>query len=132
LSGTAFTFTKLAVADLDRAVTFYSTCVGLRLLKRFVADEGPYAQEEAVLVNGNGERGPMLLLVRYLSRPAPPPGAAWLGFSVVDLDGTIAAVERAGGAVLVPVHEALGMRIAVVADREGHPIELTTPLDGPP
>lgn len=129
MSGTAFTFTKIVVVDLDRAVAFYSDVVGLRLLKRFVADEGPYAQEEAVLVNGNGERGPMLLLVRYLSLPAPSPGAAWMGFSVVDLPATIAAVEQAGGAVLVPVHEALGMRIAVVSDPEGHPIELTTSLD---
>jgi len=130
LSTTAFTFTKIVVADLDRAVPFYRDAIGLRLLSRFSATESEYAQEEAVMAGHGSERGPMLMLVRYLKRPAPPAGSAWTGFSVADLPATVAAVEQGGGSVVLPIHDVPEHKVAVavVADPEGHLIELTSPL----
>lgn len=134
---TAFTFTKIVVSDLDRVIPFYRDAIGLRLLSRFIADGGDYAQEEAVLGGHGGNagadgagRGPLLMLVRYLARPAPPVGAAWTGFAVDDLAATVAAVERAGGEVVIPIMDApeYKVAVAVVTDPEGHLVELTTPL----
>jgi predicted enzyme related to lactoylglutathione lyase len=131
---TAFTFTKIVVSDLDRVIPFYRDAIGLRLLSRFIADGGDYAQEEAVLGGHGGDdgagRGPLLMLVRYLARPAPPVGAAWTGFAVDDLAATVAAVERAGGEVVIPIMDApeYKVAVAVVTDPEGHLVELTTPL----
>ncbi len=131
---TAFTFTKIVVSDLDRVIPFYRDAIGLRLLSRFIADGGDYAQEEAVLGGHGGDdgagRGPLLMLVRYLARPAPPVGAAWTGFSVDDLAATVAAVERAGGKLVIPIMDApeYKVAVAVVTDPEGHLVELTTPL----
>lgn len=129
MAGTAFTFTKIVVRDLDRAIAFYRDALGLRLLNRLTAPEGEYAQEEAVLVGSVAERGPMLLLVRYLDKPAPAPGSAWIGFSVADLPASVTAVEQGGGSIVVPMHDVPEHRLAaaVVCDPEGHLIELTTP-----
>ena len=129
---TAFTFTKIVCADLDAVIPFYRDAIGLNLLSRFNAEGGEYAQEEAVMVGRGAERGPMLLLVRYLEKPAPPVGAAWTGFAVDDIHATVAAVEQAGGKVVIPVKDAPEHKIivAVVTDPEGHLVELTAPLGG--
>lgn len=130
MTESAFIFTKIVVADLDRVIPFYCEAIGLRLLNRLTAPDGDYAQEEAILAGKGAERGPMLLLVRYLNLPAPAPGSAWTGFSVTDLDATVAAAVRAGGSIVIPRHDAadFGLTVAVIADPEGHLVELTTPL----
>jgi len=130
MSVQAFSFTKIVVADLDRALPFYRDAIGLRLLSRFIEAQGEYAQEEAVLAVPGRKDGPMLMLIRYLDKPAPAPGAAWMGFSVDDLAGTVEAVEQSGGKVVVAAQDVpqYKLRAAVVADPEGHLIELTTPL----
>ncbi|MCP1470424.1 putative enzyme related to lactoylglutathione lyase [Sphingobium sp. OAS761] len=127
---TRFTFTKIVVADLDSVIPFYRDAIGLRMLTRLTAPDGDYAQEEAVFAGPGGERGPMLLLVRYLNLAAPVAGSAWTGFSVDDLDATLAAVEAGGGKIVIPRHDVPvhGLTVAVAADPEGHLIELTTPL----
>lgn len=130
MTATAFTFTKLVVSDLERVIPFYRDVIGLRMLTRLTAPTGEYAQEEAVFVCESKERGPMLLLVRYLNKPAPAPGSVWTGFAVSDLHATVAAVEQGGGSIAVPIHDVPEHKVtvAVVADPEGHLVELTTPL----
>lgn len=127
---TAFTFTKIVVADLDRAVPFYRDAIGLTLLNRITAPDGEYAQEEAIMGVEGKKDGPMLLLVRYLNKPAPPSGSAWTGLVVENLPAVLGAVEQAGGTVIVPIHDVpkFELTIAVVTDPEGHLIELMTPL----
>lgn len=130
MAPTAFAFTKLVVSDLDRAITFYRDAIGLKLLTRVTAPNGEYAQEEAIFAGEGNERGPMLLLVRYLNLPAPATGAAWTGFAVSDLSAMVAAVEQGGGRVVIPIHDVPEHKVtvAIVADPEGHLIELTTAL----
>jgi predicted enzyme related to lactoylglutathione lyase len=76
----------------------------------------------------------MLILSQFTEVPAPPlpdyPREFWLAFNVADVDGIIAALVEAGGSVLRagedrPEH---GVRAAVVADNEGHVIEIVGPM----
>lgn len=126
----AFSFTKIVVNDLEAAERFYCDILGLKLVARTTAPTGDYAQDERVLSVGGGMDGAMLLLIRYLKRPTPMPGEAWTGFTVSNVDATVAAIEKAGGTVVIPCHteEGHGVRVAVVTDLEGHMIELVTML----
>lgn len=126
----SFTFTKIVVNDLDAAERFYCDVIGLKLVAAVPATEGDYAQDERVLSVSGTNDGPMLLLIRYLHRPTPQPGEAWTGFIVSDVDAAAAAVEQAGGGVVIPCHtvEQQGVRVAIVTDPEGHMIELVTML----
>lgn len=126
MSTIAFTFTKIVVADLERATEFYRGAIGLKLISR-AAD---HQHEEAIMAVPGNESGPLLMLMHYINRPAPPAGSAWIGFAVSDLLATITAIEDGGGSVIAPpqdVHEHK-LTIAVVADPEGHPIELTAAM----
>lgn len=126
MSTIAFTFTKIVVADLERATAFYRSALGLEL----VGKAADHEHEEAIMSVPGREGGPLLMLMRYINRAAPSAGSAWIGFAVSDLSATIAAVEAQGGRVVAPprdVHEHK-LTIAVVADPEGHPIELTAAL----
>jgi catechol 2,3-dioxygenase-like lactoylglutathione lyase family enzyme len=121
----AFSFTKLVVADLDASERFYREALGLRPLHRTRLPDVPIPQEQCAL-STPGEGGHILLLARYLDRPPPAPGEAWTGFLVTDLKSAVEAVGAAGGRIVVPIHEApaQGVRAAIVADPEGHLIEL--------
>jgi predicted enzyme related to lactoylglutathione lyase len=76
----------------------------------------------------------MLILSQFLEVPAPPlpdyPREFWLAFNVSDVDGVCAAVEAGGGSVLRPGEDRPehGVRAAVVADLEGHIIEIVGPM----
>ena len=52
------------------------------------------------------------------------------GFATGDLDGFVARAVAAGGRVLEPAHDVpeAGMRVAFVADPEGHVLEITQML----
>lgn len=126
MSSTAFTFTKIVVADTERASAFYRDAIGLAPVGRVTDDR----HDEVIMAGPGNERGPLLMLVRHFDRPTPPAGSAWTGFSVTDLAATIAAVEAHGGSVVAPPQDVpeYKLTIAVVADPEGHPIELTAPM----
>jgi predicted enzyme related to lactoylglutathione lyase len=78
----------------------------------------------------------MLILSQFLEVQAPPlpayPREFWMAFRVADVDATIAAVEAAGGSVLRAGQDRSEHRVraAVVADAEGHVIELVGPMSG--
>ena len=61
----------------------------------------------------------------------PAAGAAWTGFTVADLDATVAALERAGGRIEVPIHTSSShpVRAVVARDPEGHMIEVIQMTD---
>jgi predicted enzyme related to lactoylglutathione lyase len=67
-----------------------------------------------------------LILTRYLHRPCPTPGSAWTGFVVADIEATLAALERAGGRIEVPIHapDTHSVKAALASDPEGHMIEI--------
>jgi catechol 2,3-dioxygenase-like lactoylglutathione lyase family enzyme len=126
----AFGFTKIVVADLDRVERFYRDVFGMEQVGRVTTDEHRYALDEVILALPGDPGGHRLVITRYRQRPCPPSGAAWTGFVVADMEATLAAVAAGGGEIEVPVHENSehGVLAAIVADPEGHLIEIIQTL----
>jgi predicted enzyme related to lactoylglutathione lyase len=122
---TAFAFTKLVVRDLDAMTHFYGVVYGLESLQRVEAaiDGAPI---EEVILGRDGDYGGLILL-RWVDREPPEQGEVILGFTTPDIDDLCARAEGAGATVRVPPffsEEAGGLRVAFVADPEGHLAEL--------
>jgi len=121
---TGFAFTKLHVADLPAMERFYCGCLGFTVTARVDIGADSYNLEELILAVPGGST--QLNLLHYRGRPVPPAGEAVIGFTVADLDAALAAIVAAGGMVTVeptaiPEHQ---LRLAYVADPEGHTLEL--------
>jgi catechol 2,3-dioxygenase-like lactoylglutathione lyase family enzyme len=131
----AMRFTKRVVGDLAAAEAFY-LAMGLKLVGRNQGGELDVHQSQ-VWLSASGDRDThVLILSQFLDLPRPPrptyPGEAWLTFSDVDVDVICALCEAHGGSVYRagedrPEHD---VRAAVIADPEGHFIELVGPMSG--
>jgi len=130
----AMNFTKLVVKDVAAAERFYRA-MGLKVVSRNVGGEREVAQEQCWLSATGDANAHRLILARFteMAPPVPPvyPGEAWLVFNVSDVDGTCKAAELAGGRVVRtgedrPEH---AVRAAIIADCEGHFIELVGPMN---
>ena len=124
---TDFMFTKLQVKDLDGAVAFYSSVVGLVEMNRVEAEiTGRKVSEVVFMPTYPG--GPMFILAQFHDTQAPAGNELILGFATKDIAGFIARAEQAGGRLLEPAREvpgAGGMQIAFVSDPEGHVLQLS-------
>lgn len=117
---TAPAFYKIFVADLDRSIDFYSECLGFREQRRI--DAGKF--DEVVLAPG--KQGASLVLCCWKDERAVEPSAANgpTGYFVTDVDAiTVRMTDRGARTVIGPLDYA-GTRIAVLADPDGHQIEL--------
>ena len=127
--------TKLVVRDADAGERFYAA-IGLRLVARNTGGEREVRQKQAWLSVTGDSTSHILILSEFLEVPgiATPayPREVWLAFNVADVDETIAQVERAGGSVMRPGEDRPehAVRAAVVADPEGHIIEIVGPMQG--
>ncbi|MEO6716342.1 MAG: VOC family protein [Novosphingobium sp.] len=131
----AMRFTKLVVGDLALTERFY-VALGLKVVSRNDGGELEVHQAQCWLSASGDMSSHVLILSRFVELPKPPrpvyPGEAWLTFSDVDVDATCAAAEANGGSVVRagqdrPEH---GVRAAIIADPEGHHIELVGPMRG--
>jgi predicted enzyme related to lactoylglutathione lyase len=124
---------KLITADLAAAERFY-TAVGLKSFSRNTGGEGTVRQAQSWMSHSGEPNGCVLILSQFLECPPPPrptyPGEVWLVFTVPDVDAISALVLAEGGAILRPGQNRPehNVRAAVVADPEGHPIELVGPM----
>jgi len=122
-----FMFTKLQVKDLDRAISFYSSAIGLVEMNRVEAEiTGRKVSEVVFMPTYPG--GPLFVLAQFHDSQAPASNELILGFATKDMDGAIARAEAAGGRVLEPAHDVAGMpgmRVAFIADPEGHLVQLS-------
>ena len=127
--------TKLVVRDVDTAERFYQA-IGLRLVTRNLGGEADWRQKQSWLSVTGDSSAHMLILSQFVELPAPArpgyPGELWLAFNVADVDTVIEAVTTAGGAVLRPGEDqpAYGVCAAIIADPEGHVIEVVGPMAG--
>lgn len=125
--------TKLVVRDVDAAERFYQA-VGLKPVARNLGGEGEVRQQQAWMSVTGDSASHMLILSQFVEVPAPTlpdyPREVWLAFNVADVDAVIAAAERAGGSVVRPGEDRPehGVRAAVIADNEGHIIEIVGPM----
>jgi catechol 2,3-dioxygenase-like lactoylglutathione lyase family enzyme len=126
----------VTVADLDRAVDFYRTVLGLSLLDRFTVDGEAFAtgvgvdgaSAEFVHLDADGVR---IELVAYdpegeavHSDTVNRPGTAHLGFAVEDVDAVYESLPDEVETVSAPRTTASGTRILFVRDPEGNLVEL--------
>jgi lactoylglutathione lyase len=114
-----FAFVKIQVKDLDAHIAFYGSVLNLQPAHRMSGPAG-----DQVFLAGVNE-GPSLVLVHHHAASVSRGGAV-LGFRVADLDATVRAALTAGGEARVlpkPIPGG-GLRVAVVADPEGHALEL--------
>ncbi len=127
--------TKLVVRDLDATDAFYRA-IGLRPVARNEGGEGDVRQRQSWLSVTGTSASHMLILTQFLEVPAPPlpayPGEVWLAFNVADVDAVARAAVAAGGRILRegedrPEH---GVRAGIIADCEGHIVEIVGPLSG--
>lgn len=127
--------TKVVVRDVDAAARFYEG-LGLKPVARNTGGEGAVRQQQAWLSVTGDSASHMLILSQFLEVPHPEqpayPREFWLAFNVADVDAVCAEAEAGGGRVLRagedrPEH---GVRAAVVADPEGHIIEIVGPMRG--
>ncbi len=120
-------YVVLVVADLDRALSFYTDVLGLPLKHR----SGAFAQLETgrtrlALFERSAMAETLGLAIEAPSKSAP---GFELGFLVDDVDRAYAELV-AGGAepVTVPTDRAWGQRTAYVRDPDGHLVELAQPI----
>jgi len=118
-------YVVLVVADLDRALAFYTGTLDLPLGHR----SGSYAQ----LATGATrlalyERSAMAETLGFaLDAPSPVAPGFEIGFKVDDVDAAFAELVAAGAeAVTVPATRSWGQRTAYVRDPDGHLVELAT------
>lgn len=124
---------KLVVRDLEAAERFYRA-LGFQVVSRNLGGEAEVRQAQTWLSETGDMSSCLLILSQFLELPPPPrpiyPGEAWLVFSVSDVQAIEDAVQANGGATVRagqdrPEH---GVRAAVVADPEGHVIEVVGPM----
>ncbi|MBU6392980.1 MAG: VOC family protein [Sphingomonadales bacterium] len=124
-----FMFTKLLVSNLDAAADFYSSVVGLVEMQRVeaVIDGRPVTE---VVYMPTYPGGPMFILARFHDVEAPARSELIMGFASADLDAFVARALAAGGTIIEAPREIPGayMRVAFVADTEGHVLQVTQML----
>ncbi|HEU4340115.1 MAG TPA: VOC family protein [Candidatus Binatia bacterium] len=124
---TAPDYVILIVADLDRALRFYTEVLGLRLGHR----SGDYAQLDTGVTRLAlyTRRAMGNILGVSLEPPASNRAAFELGFKVADVDGAFGEVVARGALPVVPPTDRFwGQRTAYVRDPDGHLIELAQDL----
>jgi lactoylglutathione lyase len=120
-------YVVLIVADLERALAFYTGTLGLVLQHR--------AEKYAQMTAGTTRlslytRDAMTETIGIaIAAPSPAAPAFELGFKVSDCDAAFAELEAAGAvAVVPPTSRSWGQRTAYVRDPDGNLIELAEDL----
>jgi lactoylglutathione lyase len=108
---------KLVVRDSEALARFYNEVFGLIEVRRFdaLAYDDPHL--EIFLAAGPEEGANQIALLHYVNKPAPPPGEASIA---------VAAALAAGGTSVRAAQtlEEHNFRYAIIADPEGHSIEV--------
>ena len=107
-------------SDIDRAAAFYGA-LGLEFT-RHRHGEGP---EHCGTEMAAGDGPPLIFEIYPATSPNDLRDAVRLGFSVDDVDAALAALVAAGGTIISRPRDSEWGRRAVVADRDGHRVELT-------
>ena len=122
-----FMFTKLQVTDLEGAVAFYSSVIGLVEMNRVEAEIAGRKVSEVVFMPTYAG-GPLFILAQFHDTETPAANELILGLATKDIAGLIARAQAAGARVLEPAREVPGMggmQVAFIADPEGHVLQLS-------
>lgn len=115
---------KLTVRDCESLARFYSDIFGMKETRRF--DALDYEDPHLEIFLSTEDEGNQIALLHYVNKPAPTPGEATIAFMVEDVDAVVAAALAAGGTSIRAAEtlEAHQFRYAIIADPEGHCIEV--------
>jgi len=129
-----FSFTKLVVNDLEKMSGYYQQVYGLKQFDRIQADIGIDPIDE-IMLGVDSAYGPgSIMLLKFVDKPSPVPGAVILGFQTDDLEGLVDRVIACGGSLHAEIKEsdAAPVRVAFTVDPEGNHaecVQLLAPLD---
>ncbi len=120
-----FVFTKLVVADLDRAARFYEAVCGLEPQARIAGSVGGRPITE-IVYQPTYKGGASLVLLAYDDAPGPASGEIIVGIASSDAEAFVTRAVAAGGRVVEAVRDAPAhsLEVGFVADPEGHLIEV--------
>jgi predicted enzyme related to lactoylglutathione lyase len=126
----SLSFVRLNVTDMPTIVAFYEKAFGMTEQRRMARGE-----DLEVILNSPG--GLDLALQQFKDRRKLTLGDAYgeLGFYIQDVDAAYKRAVAAGAVSRTPpvsVGGSGGLRVAIVLDPEGHPIELLRRPAAPP
>jgi Glyoxalase-like domain len=117
-------FTKLVVDDLDGMSAFYQHVYGLTQLARLQATIAGSPIDEVILGTA---AVPSLILLKWVGRARPDPGAVILGFTTPDITALFERGLNAGAVARQTPREmeaAGGLCVGFLDDPEGHLAEI--------
>ena len=120
-----FSCTKLVVADLEKACTFYKSVFGLVEQGRVDAHiEGRPISE--IMFHPTAPGGATFVLLAYTDTVTPALSEAIILFITANLAALLETVSAAGGKVVEAMYDRPehGVKVAFVRDPEGHLIEV--------
>jgi catechol 2,3-dioxygenase-like lactoylglutathione lyase family enzyme len=115
----SLSFVRLNVSDMPRMVAFYEKAFGMTEQRRMTNG----GDLEVILTTPGGLD---LALQQFKDRRKLTLGDAYgeIGFYIQDVDGAYKRALDAGATSRTPPSGGGGLRVAIVLDPEGHPIEL--------
>lgn len=126
-----FGFTKLVVADLEKAAQFYSQVGELKELARVDSEIGGKPISE-IMYHATKPGGATFVLLSFVEEAAPTSGGVILGFETNDVEAFVKRAAAAGASVVEEAHEMPehGVKVAFLRDLEGNLIEVVQLLGG--
>ncbi len=122
----SFIWYELMTTDTDGARDFYGKVVGWQITAQADAQAGAPDYRHIIREDG-GSNGGVLGLTDDMQQGGARPG--WLGYlSVADVDAAVAAIVADGGKLLMPAFDLDVGRIALIADPQGVPSYVITPI----
>ena len=131
---TVWAHTKRIVADVETAERFYAAMGFVTLQRMTGGEDDSRVWQDQVYMSPTGDASShILILCRFRAYPPPRPsypGESWLCLNVADVEAACCAAKQSGGSVFRagqdrPEH---AVRAAVLADPDGHYIELIGPM----
>ncbi|HRG96123.1 MAG TPA: VOC family protein [Polyangiaceae bacterium] len=116
-----FLHTMLRVRDLDRALAFFVTALGLRELRRRESPEGRFT---LVFLAADGDAGGEVELTHNWDETEAYPTGRFFGHLAYEVDDIYAACARLQAAGITVNRPPRDGRMAFVKSPDGHSIEL--------
>lgn len=125
-----FGFSKLVVNDLEKCATFYKDVCGLTEMARVDAEIAGRGIKE-IMFNGTAPGAATFVLLKFVDTTKASTDEVITGFITDNLEAFVERAQKAGGKVVqaiesMPEH---GVKVAFVADVEGHLLEVVEMLN---
>lgn len=124
-----FSFSKLLVNDLEKTAAFYKDVCGLTELARVESEIAGRGIKE-IMFNATGVGAATFVLLKFVDTTKAYSDEVITGFVTENLEAFVERALKAGGKLVqaiknMPEH---GVRVAFVADIEGHLLEVVQML----